>query len=95
MAGAKPGLDSTRTQTRRPAKTGRRQAWRARQAETKQKKPGTGIRGADTGADRGRSGVEMPCGVEWIQSWLPTPNLGGLGAGRNYGGGSTKIAEEE
>ena len=62
MAGKKPGVDSTGTQTQRPAKLAcaenvNRPSGPARQAEIKQKKNGAG-----TGAARGRAGVGMPRG---------------------------------
>ena len=46
MAGAEPGMDSAGAQTRRTAKTCRRQAQRAGLAKNEQKETGTGTRGA-------------------------------------------------
>ena len=70
MAGTEPGVDSTGAHAQRPAKSGRRQAQRARQANIKQKETEPGR--APAGRTRARTGAqsEWECHVEteWIQS---------------------------
>ena len=71
--------------------------------KTKKRKPGQAPAGPASAGPAGRTrartgaGSEWECHVEieWLRHWLPTPHLGGLGAGRGGEGQSIKTAEEE